>query len=516
MRRLRGGTFWGLVAGLIWLLPALPLAAQTPQMSPQDIAPSWLSDTIAPRSPDVAAEIVTEDIRVMPIGPITRNAVGLLPARVTGFPSGLWGQSDSAELAGLFRRLPMTGPPAILDLTERLALSELDPPLGGNDAAADDLFLARIDMLLARGALEPARALIERAGVEDGEVFRRWFDVSLLLGQADRACAAMRASPDIAPTYPARIFCLARSGDWSAAALSMGTGVALGFITEDEADLIARFLDPELFEGEPPLPLDPDITPLRYVMRAAIAERPSSLGLPLAFAHADLAPQAGWRAQLDAAERLLRAGAIEPSQWLAIATSRRPSASGGIWERVAALQEFDASLLAGDVAAIARSLARVVDALGPTGLWPAFAQLYADPLGRQPLVGEAAILARKIELLSRNYESLALRAVPQSADEAVAFALARGQMPNLPATASPRVMALAAGFDEIALPDRYAPLITGNRAGEALLLAALTLSGDGADLDDLSDALRVLRYLGLEDSARRAALQLYLLPDRNG
>ena len=263
------------------------------------------------------------------------------------------------------------------------------------------------------------------------------------------------------------------------------------------------------------MPLDPDITPLRYVMRAAIAERPSSLGLPLAFAHADLAPQAGWRAQLDAAERLLRAGAIEPSQWLAIATSRRPSASGGIWERVAAVQEFDASLLAGDVAAIARSLARVVDALGPTGLLPAFAQLYADPLGRQPLVGEAAILARKIELLSRNYESLALRAVPQSADEAVAFALARGQMPNLPATASPRVMALAAGFDEIALPDRYAPLITGNRAGEALLLAALTLSGDGADLDDLSDALRVLRYLGLEDSARRAALQLYLLPDRN-
>jgi len=77
-------------------------------------------------------------------------------------------------------------------------------------------------------------------------------------------------------------------------------------------------------------------------------------------------------------------------------------------------------------------------------------------------------------------------------------------------------MALAAGFDEIALPDRYAPLITGNRAGEALLLAALTLSGDGADLDDLSDALLVLRYLGLEDSARRAALQLYLLPDRNG
>ena len=129
-----------------------------------------------------------------------------------------------------------------------------------------------------------------------------------------------------------------------------------------------------------------------------------------------------------------------------------------------------------------------------------------------PRIGMSPTMRESI-LPQTNVDSTRL---PQSADEAVAFALARGQMPNLPATASPRVMALAAGFDEIALPDRYAPLITGNRAGEALLLAALTLSGDGADLDDLSDALRVLRYLGLEDSARRAALQLYLLPDRNG
>lgn len=512
-----GSRFRAIALTLPFVLMAVAagrLDAQTPQMSPQDVAPPWLSDTVTPRATDVASQIVTEDIRVMPIGPISRNAVGLLPVQVTGFPSGLWGQSKTGDLAALFRRLPMTGPPAILDLTERLALAELDPPADQSDMSTDDLFLARIDMLLARGALEPARALIERAGVDDAETFRRWFDVSLLLGQADRACAAMRANPDIAPTYPARIFCLARGGDWSAAALSMGTGTALGFISEEEADLIARFLDPELFEGEPPLPLDPDITPLRYVMRAAIAERPASLGLPLAFAHADLAPQAGWRAQLDAAERLLRAGAIEPSQWLAIATSRRPSASGGIWERVAAVQDFDASLLAGEMDAIGTSLARAVAVLEPAGLLPAFASLYAERLGRQPLTGAPASLARKVELLSRHYESLALRAVPQSPEEAFAFALARGQSPLLAATASPRARALAAGFEAATLPERYAPLVAEARAGEALLLAALTLSGDGADFVDISDALKLLRYLGLEDTARRTALQLHLMPER--
>ncbi|MBO6626066.1 MAG: hypothetical protein JJ938_14385, partial [Roseicyclus sp.] len=359
-------------------LAGAPALAQTESTDAPFSGPDWLSDTITRPHANVATSAAPQTITVMPLGQVRLDAVGILPFSSTGLPPDLWADSAPETLARLLLSQPAEGLPAILGFTQQLALAELDPPRdAGTDAV---LFLARLDLLLGRGALAPARALMERAGPSDPRVFRRWFDVSLLTGQADRACAAMRASPDIAPTFPARIFCLARSGDWPAAALSLGTGEALGYITTAEADLIARFLDPELFEGEPPLPVPAEITPLHYQMLISLGERPPSTGLPLAFAHADLADLAGWRAQLDAAERLMRAGAIEPEEWLVIYTARVPAASGGVWDRVAALQAFDAALLAGDPVAVTTRLPQVWAAMQQVGLEVPFARLYADRL----------------------------------------------------------------------------------------------------------------------------------------
>jgi hypothetical protein len=495
----------------IWM-PA-PLAAQTPADLPEvpDLStPDWLSDTITRPHANVATSALPPAITVMPIGAVEIEAVGLLPPAITGLPRDLWGASDTETLARLMRAQPMLGLPAIQGFTETLALAELDPPQDADpDRAA--LFLARLDLLLARGALDPAQALIERAAPRNPDVFRRWFDVSLLIDHADRACAAMAANPDIAPTLPARIFCLARSGDWSAAALTLGTGEALGRITTTEGDLIARFLDPDLFEGEDPLPPDPALTPLTFQMRAAIGERPSTNGLPLAFAHADLSDLAGWRAQLDAAERLTRSGAIEPAQWLAIYTARVPSASGGVWDRVAALQRFDAAILAGDTAATTALLTPAWDAMQAAGLQIAFAEIYADHLMRLPLTGAAGIQARRIALLSSRYEQVAQAAVPQSDAERFAFALATGRETAPPPGADLLTRAVAAAFGAPALPQSYAWLLQNDRLGEALLRAALVLSDPGRDPVDVTGALALYRSVGLEDVARRAALQLVLI-----
>jgi hypothetical protein len=473
--------------------------------------PDWLSDTIIRPHGDVATSATPPEITVMPLGQVRLDAVGILPFATTGLPAGLWADSAPDTLARLMLSQPAEGLPAMLALTRQLALAELDPPQDASTEAI--LFLARLDLLLDRGALEPARALMERAGPADPRIFRRWFDVSLLTGQAERACAAMRASPDIAPTFPARIFCLARSGDWPAAALSLGTGEALGFISTAEADLIARFLDPELFEGEPPLPLPPEMTPLHYQMLISLGERPPSNALPLAFAHADLADLAGWRAQLDAAERLMRAGAIEPEQWLAIYTARTPAASGGVWERVDALQSFDAALLASDPEAITRYLPEVWAAMQQAGLETAFARLYSDRLLRLPLTGEAAMLARRVGLLSPLYEAVAQGAVAQDDHERFLFAIARGEAPEAPPRTGTDAIttAVATAFADTTPPERFTRLLNLNRTGEALLRAARTLSAGAGDTDDMADALRLFRALGLEDTARRAALQLMIL-----
>jgi hypothetical protein len=497
---------------LTWLMAA-PSLAQAPSDLPdlpEMTAPEWLSDTITRPHANVATSALPPAIAVMPLGATEIEAIGLLPPAITGLPRDLWGTSETDTLARLFGAQPVAGLPAIQSFTETLALAELDPPADADPDRAT-MFLARLDLLLARGALDPAQALIERAAPRNPDVFRRWFDVSLLNDHADRACVAMAANPDIAPTLTARIFCLARKGDWSAAALTLGTGEALGRITTAEGDLIARFLDPELFEGEPPLPPDPALTPLTFQMRAAIGERPSTTGLPLAFAHADLSDLAGWRAQLDAAERLTRSGAIEPAEWLQIYTARVPSASGGVWDRVAAVQAFDAAILAGDTAATAAHLASALEAMEAAGLEIAFAETYADHLMRLPLTGEAGLLARRIALLSSRYEQVARAALPQSDAERFAFAIATGQSAQPPAEADMVARAVARAFDATLPEHRYAWFVQNDRLGEALLRAALVLSDPGRDPDDISDALALYRAVGLEDVARRAALQLVLL-----
>lgn len=489
-----------------------PSVAQEDTVQPPLAATDWLSDTITRPHANVATDASVPAITMLPLDAMSLDAVGLLPASITGLPSDLWGNSSTSDLAELLRGQPTQGLPAMLAFTQMLALAELDPPLDG-EAFGEELFLARLDMLLDRGALEPAQALMERAGPTDPAVFRRWFDVSLLLDRADRACNAMNANPSIAPTFPARIFCLARGGDWSAAALSLGTGEALGQITTDEGDLLARFLDPELFQSEPPLPHDPTLTPLEFQMRMAIAERPDASGLPLAFVHADLSVLAGWRAQLNAAERLTRSGAIAPQQWLAIYTAQTPAASGAVWDRVAALQAFDAALLAGDPVETSRRLGPAWTAMEQAGLEVAFADIYAERLLRTPLVGEAGVLARRIGLLSPIYEQIARTAIPQTAEERFTFAIAQGLPPEIPPGSDPTTQAIANAFAET-LPDdhRYASYVADNRLGEALLRAARVLGQGAADANDLTDALLLFRTVGLEDVARRAALQLHLMP----
>lgn len=507
--------------------------------------PDWLSDTITRPHANIATDASPPAIAVEPLDAVRLDAMGLLPGTITGLPHDLWGVSDSATLAALMRAQPVQGLPAMLSFTQTLALAELDAPLDPAPEAAPEatseatsdgsldapsvgsrLFLARLDMLLTRGALEPAAALIERVGPTDPTVFRRWFDVSLLTDRATRACAAMNANPDIAPTLPAQIFCLARGGDWSAAALLLGTGEALGQITEAEADLISRFLDPELTEDAPPLPPDPTLTALEFQMRMAIAERPDATGLPLAFVHADLSVLAGWRAQLDAVERLTRSGAITPQEWLAIYTDQAPSASGAVWDRVAAVQAFDAALLAGDPVETSARLRPAWDAMAEAGLQVAFATIYADRLLRLPLVGEAGILARRVGLLSPIYEEVAQSAVPQNATERFVFAVALGNTTAqnasqgggglagaLPGDLSTeaRRRAVAAAFADPLPPHRYSTYVAENRRGEALLRAAQVLARGEADANDLADALVLFREVGLEDVARRAALQLLLL-----
>ena len=170
----------------------------------------WLSDTVVETLPRPTAPVLqgveTETIQTAPLDSLVIDAAGLFPASVTGLPPRFWGPTPVADLVALLGSQSLDLPDPARTLFFRLLLAELDPPV---DAGPEHLFfLARIDALLRFGALDAAQALLERAGPADPTLFRRWFDVSLLMGSTDRACAVMRAAPvsvritPVSPTCP--------------------------------------------------------------------------------------------------------------------------------------------------------------------------------------------------------------------------------------------------------------------------------------------------------------------------
>ncbi|WP_460273864.1 hypothetical protein [Celeribacter sp. ULVN23_4] len=504
---------------LCLMLSGLPALAQDEKpLSAID----WLSETLEtprslapPAASDISENALPEEVTVLPLDAPDPDAAGLLPASTTGLPRALWGASAASDIA---RRIAtISARPDLLPASRRLLntliLAELDPPIQSDRDAR--LFLARIDALLAQGLLDEADALMELAGLTTPEIFRRAFDTKLLLGTEDAACQRLNTTPGLSPALQARIFCLARGGDWSAAALTLETGEALGLIREDQGELLARFLDPEIFEGEAPLPAPDHPTPLTFRLMEAIGEPLPTSSLPLAFAQSDLRTTSGWKARATAAERLARVGALSPNRWLGIWSEHLPAASGGIWDRIDALQDFETALGQKDVDAVSKTLPEVWDAMRAAGLQPVFAELFAQALFDLPLTGEASEIAFEVALLSPDYERIALKWAPAlTRDQVFLHGIAIGDLPTQRASA-PQARAIAAGFRASGIPVRLNTLISEQRLGEAILRGIELLEGGAAgDLDELSDAIQFFRAIGLEATARRAALELLLLERR--
>ncbi|SHI29786.1 hypothetical protein [Wenxinia saemankumensis] len=500
------------------VLIAGPARAQ--EVASQDAplsAIDWLSQSVAlpapdpepaaPDEPAVADDATAPDITVSALDTPSADRVGVLPPAISGLPATLWSATPEDEVLAALAALPGSGLPASIDLQTRLMLAEAAPPQGaGADGA---LYMARVDRLLQLGALDAARALLEAGDpAADPRRFRRWFDVALLLGEEDAACRIMLDRPALAPTLPARVFCLARGGDWTAAALTLNTAIALGDVTEAEEALLTRFLDDGSAETAFPLPLPERTTPLDYRLYEAIGEALPTADLPLAFARADLRPIVAWRLRIEAAERLARAGAIGESVLFDLYTESRPAASGGVWDRATAIAALETALADADAAGLGDALPRAWAAMQEARLEVPFARAYARDLAGHGLAGEAGAIAHRLGLLTSSYESTAIAHEPTDPEDRFLHAIARGAAPE-DTPPGPRAEAVRRAFagEGNAMPD-----LDPARLGPSIL-AALDLLETGRRTDPalVAQALAGLRTLGLEDDARRLALQYVLL-----
>lgn len=487
------------------------IAADQPPLSAID----WLSDSIAEPAPEATspetaptAALPTE-ISVMPLDAPVPDKAGLLSAHSLGIAPDIWGRSSAADIAAAITALPdaASAPPVLRRFVHDLLVARLDPPI---DAMADDsLYLARIDRLLELGHLSTAKRLIDAAGPPEPRRFRRAFDIALLTGTETEACKVIEDSPEISPTYPARIFCLARGGQWDVAALTLGNAEALNILSTEEDQLLLHFLDPELFEGEP-LPAPPRLlSPLMFRLFEAVGERLPTDRLPVAFAAADLGDTVGWRTRLRAVERLAAADAIPFERLLSVYTEREPAASGGIWDRVEAVQSLLRAVERNSAEALADALPPAWRAAEQGRYDAAFARWIAPKLEGQTLDGQAGHVAFEISLLAGRPD-LADDFASRTPQDRFLLALARDQGTVAP-DADPLGRAVMRGLAAIGPGQQYQALIDDGRPGEALLSAlGVLMEGAAGNPDRAANALALLRTLGLEELARQTAVELLL------
>ncbi|WP_240453894.1 hypothetical protein [Chachezhania antarctica] len=498
---------------------------------PQVLKPRGTAPDTALDEPPVTEGISVPTVDVRPLGTEER-AAGLVPPDVSGLPRDLWAGSQPEDLVRLISGVPVADNPAMQRLLYTLLLTEAYAPQ--RSGAEDILLTARLTRLMDLGAADPVRALADLSepeqhlvvpgggsdalrGVRDRFALR--FDAALLTGEADAVCQQLIAMPELTQDYRAQIFCNARLGDWHTATLLFDMAETLDLIGAADLNLLARFLHPDLSEDADllPPPMQPDA--LTFILYSAIGERLPTGRLPRVFANADLQDLAGWKAQIEAAERLTRSGAVSPNRLLGLYTDRRPSASGGVWDRVDAIQRFDGALADGNGALVAELLPEVWQAMTDEGLGPTFATLFAHRLAaiRLPDVGEARWLAWKIRLLSPDYAAAAATPPDDSPRTQFLAALARGVPQSVPAPDA-RAQAIADGFTaDGAVPSLLVPAsmsgrVSDGRLGETIL-KAMTRFASGLQGNDaaLTEALAILRSVGQEDAARRAALQALLM-----
>ena len=493
------------------LLFVIFMGVSTVQADPLS-AVDWLSKTleapqeVAPEIPRTGISI--EAIETTKLSDVQKDTVGILPSSVSGIPSDFWGDSSVNRLAAFIRNAPTGQLPEITALWHRIVLAEIDPSIGM--AKENALLLARLDMLLTAGNLDPAEALLIAADPNNPQLFRRWFDVSILSQRAAKACKRMLSTPSFAPTLQARVFCLARSGDWPAATITLNTGKVLGEITKDEAILLGMFLDPEFYEGEPDPPIPAILTPLTYIMREALALPRPAQSLPLAFLHMDLQNKAGWRQRIISAERLARERAIPSVALLDLYLEGTASASGGVWDRVRAVQDLDAALNSDDDDTLSDALINTHRVLARLGLQSALSDWFAPALAGRKLTLQANRIGLELAVLNPNAYDLVFDLATTGQIEQFVVSVLNDRF-NVQSKGNLQlaIYNALAGFSPKTVLHQT---VDNGRLGEAVL-SALTLLHDGpaTDIGDIEVALSVLAYSGFRPEAKRIATQLLLL-----
>ena len=482
-----------------FLLLASPIAAQSPLS-----AIDWLSKANSKFQRSIL-EITnldvdkTNDIQVSTLNSSEYQAIGLLPIYVTGIPTTIWRNSSFDDLEYSFKTMPTFSYSPIQELVYSLLLAEARPPL--NEPSRYAFLEVRLNKLLNYGAVDPAIALVERASPVPERMIPQLFDISLLSSNNFPICEPVFQNTENRDLQAELIYCYARKGDWLTAHLILETEKVLGDLSDHEISLLSRYLEVDFNVDLSALLPPPDsITPLEYRLYGAIGEPIPAEYLPIQYSQSDLSGENGWRAQVIAAERLSLTGAIPENQILGIYTNHSPGASGGMWDRIKVINDLDAAL--DDKENLEKSFQDAWEVFKQTNQLTVFAKLFGLRVFEENLSPKSKKIAANLLLLTNNFKITEGYWDPSD----IRFGLTAGDFSQVKVSDETEKIILQI-FTEPSVPFLVEQKLNQGKLGEVILNALLQFElGIEGNLKDFSESLSTLNLIGLETTARRAAL----------
>lgn len=487
----------------------------------------WLSESIknpppfeiSPEFPPLEPDLNLAISEKKGLDGLSPDAIGLLAPSVTGFPVGMWGDMSVDEVVEAIRGFPKTNLPAAHDLFHRILLAQANPPRGSNHTGL--VLQARVDRLFEMGALDAAEALVTLDSPVSREMFDRTFDIAILTDRTLKVCEALANAPALTDDLSKRVYCLARSGDWNAAAITLSLGASIGAIPRQRELLLIRFLDPQMFEGAPDPEVPDPLEPMDFVLREAVfLPRPSG-PLPLPYLYRDTESRAPLRARIEASERLVKSGALPSPILFEAYRTGNPAASGGVWGRQRAVQSLDRALESGAPEGVAAALQEAVQVMAEAGLLTEFATEFGDALAELPYdpamaaaVGDLLDVVHLAGLDAPEWEDYAEPDPRRDLARRLVQREPLGTAPEGDAMVQAITAAMAGSAPDSPMAKRLGDMLAKGNTAQALLGAMKLLSnGAAADPGSVGSGLYILREAGQDAAARRIAVQILLLPE---
>jgi len=193
-------------------------------------------------------------------------------------------------------------------------------------------------------------------------------------------------------------------------------------------------------------------------------------------------------------------GAIPENQILGIYTNHSPGVSGGIWDRVKVIKDLDAALDGKEN--FEEHFQDAWKVFKQTNHLTVFAKLFGLRVFEDTLSPKSKKIAANLLLLTNNFKLTEGYWNPSD----IRFGLTTGDFSRVTVIDETEKIILQI-FTEPSMPFLVEQKLNQGKLGEVILNALLQFEmGIEGNLKDLSESLSTLNLIGLETTARRAAL----------